>query len=116
MLAHTWPALQHAAHGVAGWIDARMPSAVPRWVWAACTVVAALIVGRIGGRVLAGLMQLALLAAALLVAWQMVQTPGRTSVPAPVHGQLPRACALEGTCGSAVTAPASGTTSATVHA
>lgn len=94
MLSHVWPSVQDAARGVAGAIDAHMPSAVPRWVWAGCTVVVALVVGRLGGRVLAGLMQLALLAAALLVAWQMVQGPARVS------GHIPRACVLEGTCGA----------------
>lgn len=114
MLAHVWPVVQHSAHGVAAWIDTHLPRSVPRWVWAACTVVAALVVGRLSGRILAGLMQLALLAAALLVAWQMVQGPVRVSGQA----QAPRACVLEGTCGTLVTPPpASGTprTTTSVH-
>lgn len=103
MLPHAWPDMQNSARSVAGWMDARLPAAVPRWIWAACTVLVALVIGRIGGRVLAGLVQLALLAAALLVAWQMVQAPALTGAA------LPRACALEGTCARTPATTSAGT-------
>jgi hypothetical protein len=90
MLQGMWPTVVGDARVVAGWIDTRVPASVPRWVWALLTVGAALVLGRIGTRILAGLMQLALLAAALLIAWQMVQTPAATRTAAPP------ACTLEG--------------------
>lgn len=90
MLQGMWPAVVGDARVVAGWIDTRLPASVPRWVWALLTVGAALVLGRIGRRILAGLMQLALLAAALLIAWQMVRAPAATRTAAPP------ACTLEG--------------------
>jgi|GEM_PF-7020224 len=101
MIAHLWSPLLHDAALAATWIDARVPPTVPRWAWAAVLVLVAGVIGRIGGRVLAGLMQLALLAAAVLIAWQMVRGP------APVHAAAPAACVLEGTC--AASGPAAAT-------
>lgn len=106
MITHLWTPVQHDAALAAAWIDGRVPQTVPHWVWAALLVIVALIIGRIGGRVLAGLVQLALLAAAVLVAWQMV----RTNLPVPARSAAPAACVLEGTC--AATAPPAAATPA----
>ncbi len=104
MIAHIWSPILHDATLAAAWLDARVPATVPRWGGAALLVLVAAVIGRIGGRVLAGLVQLALLAAAVLVAWQMIR------VPASVHAALPAACLLEGTCAtSAPAVPSSGT-------
>ena len=92
MVGHIWAPVLHESALAATWIDARLPAAVPRWVWAGLLVLAAAVVGRIGGKVLAGLMQLALIVAAVVVAWQMVRTP------APTRAAAPMACVLEGTC------------------
>lgn len=102
MFAHVWPSVLQDANLSATWIDARVPAAVPRWVWALLLVLAATVIGRIGGKVLAAVMQLALVGAAVLVAWQMV----RGSLPTvPAHLTAPRACVLEGTCTASAPAP-----------
>ncbi len=92
MAAHVWARVVRDATWLARWLDARDPATVPHWVWAVLVVVLAAVVGRFGGRLLTALVQFALFAAALLVAWQMIQIPGPARVAAPP------ACVLEGTC------------------
>lgn len=96
MIAAVWSALLRDSRPIAAWLDAHMPSGWPHWLWAALLVAAALVLGRVGGRVLAGALQAALLLAAVLVAWQMVHAPA----PARAGGQAapPLSCLLTGTC------------------
>lgn len=105
MVAAVWSALLRDSRPIAAWLDAHMPSGWPHWLWAALLVAAALVVGRVGGRVLAGALQAALLLAAVLVAWQMVHAPA----PARANGRAaaPLSCLLTGTCakGSATGSP-----------
>lgn len=91
-MRHIWTTLAQDAARVAAWIDTRTPASIPHWIWAALLIILALIVGRLGGRVLAGIMQLALLLAALLVGWQMVRQPLRASSPP--------ACSAHSSCGA----------------
>ncbi len=93
MKTHLWPQLVRAAAVAAAWLNARDPAHLPHWVWAALLVAAAAVLGRVGARILAGLLQVALVAAALLIAWQMISAPGA------VRAAAPAACTLEGTCG-----------------
>ncbi len=103
MVRHLWTTLTQDAARVAAWIDTRTPAAIPHWIWAVLLVVLALIVGRLGGRVLAGIMQLALLLAALLVGWQMVRQPLRAASPP--------TCAAHSTCSSTTQAGVQGAAS-----
>jgi hypothetical protein len=45
---------------------------LPRWLWATLIVVSAYVVGRVGSRVLAGAIRVLLLAAAVLIGWDLV--------------------------------------------
>lgn len=101
MLAALWPHILAWAEAAAGWLDARDPAGLPPWAWAGLVVLAALVVGRFGGRLLVGVVQLALVAAAVLVAWQMVR------VAAPLRATVPPSCVR--TCGAAQTGGPSAT-------
>ena len=57
---------------LAVWAAAKDPAGLPRWAWAAAIVLAAWIVGRIGGRLAAAVLRWALLAVGVAVAWQVL--------------------------------------------
>ncbi len=65
-------ALGAALQGAAAWLSARQPPVLPRWLWATLIVVSAYVVGRVGSRVLAGAIRVLLLAAAVLIGWDLV--------------------------------------------
>jgi hypothetical protein len=94
-MPHLWTRIMHEAAVVAARLDGRVPGSLPHWAWAVLLVVVVAVLARVGARVLAGLLQLCLVAAAVLVAWQMLQLPG--AAPA---ARIPPACVLEGTCGT----------------
>ncbi len=109
MIAAVWSALLRDSRPIAAWLDAHMPGGWPHWLWAALLVAAALVLGRVGGRVLAAALQAALLLAAVLVAWQMVHAPA----PARAGGRAapPLSCLLTGTCAKGTSATGSPRTS-----
>jgi len=71
-----WAEILRAFSTAASWLSAREPAGLPRWVWAGLVVLAAYAVGRIGGRVLVGIFRLVLLAAAVLIGWDLVHAAG----------------------------------------
>lgn len=111
MSAQIWPHVVQAAAAVAARLDGREPATLPRWLWAALLVAVVVVLARVGGRILVGLLQICLVAAAVLVAWQMLQVPAAS--PA---SRVPPACVLEGTCGTPASATAGAPAAPTGHA
>ncbi len=95
MPAHLWSRVVQAAAAVAARLDGREPATLPHWLWAVLLVAVVAVLARVGGRILVGVLQVSLVAAAVLVAWQMLLVPAAT--PA---SRVPPACVLEGTCGT----------------
>jgi hypothetical protein len=71
-----WGVVVGVLHPAVQWLVAREPAGVPRWVWALAVVAVAYVGGRIGGRLVAGALRLVLLAAALVIGWQLVHVAG----------------------------------------
>ena len=70
-----WSYLQHTVQPAVRWLVAREPAGLPRWVWALGVVLAAYVAGRLSGRLVAGLVRVALLALALVIGWQLLHVP-----------------------------------------
>lgn len=75
-ILHLWAYVWNSLGAAAAWFGRTEPAGLPRWLWAGLIVLAAYVVGHIGGRVLVGLLRLALLAAAVLIGWDLLHAVG----------------------------------------
>lgn len=57
------------------WLALREPAGLPRWVWALGVVLVAYVLGRLSGRLVAGALRIVLLAAAVVIGWQLLHVP-----------------------------------------
>ena len=71
-----WTYAQQTLEPAVRWLVRREPAGLPRWLWALGVVLAAYVAGWIGGRLIAGVVRVGLLAAAVVVGWQLLHVAG----------------------------------------
>lgn len=71
-IAHLWAEAVRLLAPVSAWLSNRVPPGIPRWLWAVLIVAAGYLAGHLTSRLLSGALRLAVLAAAVVVGWEVL--------------------------------------------